>query len=284
MLDSRWQSLTNKDPDARSEGGLVMIDDLAVLSFTGSDVRSFLQGYFTCDTSTLSSHALHPAAICNLQGRVTAFGWALAVEETQLLWIVPQSVIAKLQVVLKPYLAFSKTRMEILADDHLLLASMRPDGSGNIADDVHLELITSNTTLQQRWQILGAGQRNAIDFALIRARVPWLTAAVADRFLPQMLNLVDLGAISFDKGCYLGQEVVARAQHRGKVKRQLTPLQHAEPIAANPGTELTDSLGRSIGMVIQSAADSTSAMSLCVLQTNAQGPFEDPETGLIMYP
>lgn len=141
MLYSRWQSLTNKDPDARSEGGLVVIDDLEVLSFTGSDVRSFLQGYFTCDTSTISGHTLYPAAICNLQGRVTAFGWALAVEETQLLWIVPQSVVAKLQVILKPYLAFSKTRMEILADDHLLLASKGPDGAGNIADNVNLSTL-----------------------------------------------------------------------------------------------------------------------------------------------
>jgi len=284
MLDSRWQSLTTEEPITYSEGGLVMLDDLAVLSFTGSDVRSFLQGYFTCDTSRISDQALYPAALCNLQGRVTAFGWALAVEETQLLWIVPHSVVPKLQVVLKPYLAFSKTRMAILVDDHLLLASISPDGSGNIAEEVHLELITSETNLQQRWQSLGTGQRNDIDSALIKARVPWLTAAAADRFLPQMLNLVEIGAISFDKGCYLGQEVVARAQHRGKVKRRLTPLHHSQPIAASPGTELTDSLGRSVGMVIQSVADSASAMSLCVLQINAEEPFEDPDTGLIMHP
>ena len=284
MLDSHWQSLTTEDPDVRSEGGLVAIDDLEVLSFTGSDVLSFLQGYFTCDTDRISDQALHPAAICNLQGRVTAFGWVLALEQSQLLWIVPQSVVAKIQVMLKPYLAFSKTRMEILADDHLLLASICPDGAGNITANVQLELITSDTALQQRWQTQGAGQRSEIDFALIRARVPWLTAAVTDRFLPQMLNLVEIGAISFDKGCYLGQEVVARAQHRGKVKRQLTPLQHTEPVAANPGTELINSQRRSIGMVIQSAADSTHAMSLCVLQTNAEEPFEDPETGLIMHP
>jgi folate-binding protein YgfZ len=283
MLDSRWQSLTTHDPDTRSDTGLVVMDDLEVLSFTGSDVRSFLQGYFTCDTSTITSDTLSPAAICNLKGRVTAFGWAATVEETQLTWIVPRSVVPKLQTFLKPYLAFSKTRLDILADDHLLLASKSPDGTGNIADDVQLELITSEAILQQRWQTLGTGQRSDIDSALIGARVPWLSAAVADRFLPQMLNLVTLGAISFDKGCYLGQEVVARAQHRGQVKRQLAALIHTQPIATSPGANLTNSQGRSVGTVIQCVADSTSAMSLCVLQTNAQAPFQDPDTGLTMH-
>jgi len=55
----------------------------------------------------------------------------------------------------------------------------------------------------------------------IRNGLPWITAATQDELVPQMANLERLGAVSFDKGCYTGQEVVARSQHLGKIKRRM---------------------------------------------------------------
>ena len=59
------------------------------------------------------------------------------------------------------------------------------------------------------------------DWTLIRAGLPWITAATQDQFLPQMIGLDAIGGVSFSKGCYTGQEIVARARYRGEVKRKL---------------------------------------------------------------
>ena len=59
----------------------------------------------------------------------------------------------------------------------------------------------------------------------IRAGRPWISAATQDQFVPQMVNLETIGGIDFQKGCYPGQEIVARAQYRGQVKRRMTRLE-----------------------------------------------------------
>ena len=94
----------------------------------------------------------------------------------------------------------------------------------------------------------------------MQRREVWLEAATSGTFLPQMLALDELGAVSFTKGCYLGQEVVARAQHRGKVKRRLT---HLEWSGAPPsvGEEIRDGSGRGLGIVVAAAAAEAEASS-----------------------
>ena len=283
MLDSYWQTLTAKQESSAAGTGLVLMDDLAVLSFTGSDVHNFLQGYFTCDTLETTADQLQPAAMCNLQGRVVAFGWASAPADSQICWLVPDSVVAQLRSFLKPYLAFSKTNLSLLPEDHLVLASMSSPHTGNLTNRLRLDIVRDAETLRQLLTAQGLGERNRIDLTLIEDRVPWLTSVNANQFLPQMLGLVDLHAINFAKGCYLGQEVVARAQHRGQVKRQLVGLTHATATALEPGSEIIDYHHKVVGTVISSAADKTTGRSLCVLQSSAQSPFTDRKTGLTMH-
>jgi folate-binding protein YgfZ len=57
----------------------------------------------------------------------------------------------------------------------------------------------------------------------IQARTPWITAATRDQFLPQMIGLDAVGGVSFDKGCYAGQEIIARSRYLGEIKRRLRP-------------------------------------------------------------
>jgi folate-binding protein YgfZ len=286
MLHALWHSLTdNQSGEAAiaNEDGLVQMNELCALHFKGSEVTQFLQGYLTCDTATLSPDKLTPAALCNLQGRVTAFGWALSRPDGDVLWLVHESLAESLKQSLRPYLAFSKTTLEPLQEDHLIIANLCGDGEGNIAERVHLELVEDETEFVRHFEELGAGQRQPLEAQLIRSLVPLISAPVAGKFLPQMLNLVALGAVDFNKGCYLGQEVVARAQHRGQVKRQLAALIHDGSTAATPGATILDSSGRSVGTVIQSVGGEAWASSLCVLQTNAESPFEESESGITMH-
>ena len=88
----------------------------------------------------------------------------------------------------------------------------------------------------------------------IRNGLPWITAATQDRLVPQMANLELLGGVSFDKGCYTGQEVVARTQHLGKVKRRMFLANVAAPAVA--GDELySEDLGdQASGVVVNAEA------------------------------
>jgi hypothetical protein len=86
-----------------------------------------------------------------------------------------------------------------------------------------------------------------------------------------MLGLLDLGAIDFDKGCYLGQEVVARAQHRGKVKRTLQRLQWTGSTAPEIGGDISKAGGKTVGSILQVAA--VPPRCLAVMQADAESPF-----------
>jgi tRNA-modifying protein YgfZ len=94
--------------------------------------------------------------------------------------------------------------------------------------------------------------------------VPRVTAATADQFVPQMLNLELLGAVNFKKGCYPGQEVVARSQYRGTLKRRTYLLSCAAALA--PGMEVFHSLdpGQPAGMVVLAASPASRAHAALV--------------------
>ncbi|MDR2638150.1 MAG: hypothetical protein LBB55_07410, partial [Zoogloeaceae bacterium] len=101
----------------------------------------------------------------------------------------------------------------------------------------------------------------------VRAGFPWITAATREAFVPQMANFAPLG-VSFKKGCYTGQEVVARAQYLGKVKRHLYRL--ASPIPLAPGETLhspdcADQPDSSAGIVVTAAPDADGYAALAVL-------------------
>jgi folate-binding protein YgfZ len=104
-----------------------------------------------------------------------------------------------------------------------------------------------------------------LNTALLSAGLALVTSHSTEQYLPQMLGLAASGAIDFDKGCYLGQEIVARAQHRGAVKRQLARLHWAHSADASKrweATELTDDNNASLGKIINGlvAPDGSNAL------------------------
>jgi tRNA-modifying protein YgfZ len=93
----------------------------------------------------------------------------------------------------------------------------------------------------------------------IRAGRPLISAATQDQFVPQMVNFDALGAISFEKGCYPGQEIVARAQYRGQVKRRMVHVQ------APAGTELKPGQDFNGGVIVDSARSEKGSEALAVM-------------------
>ena len=184
------------------------VRNLAQLDFAGPDAATFLQGYLTADLDQLEPDRALPMALCNLKGRVVANGW-VAGEASHVRLLVHPSVTSILAGELGKYLLFAKAKLEE-ADTGLRLS---PDGSPGAFELAPVGYFASP----------GKPDENHAGFVDACAETGFVlvSEAIAERFLPQMIGLTDVGAVNFAKGCYLGQEVVARAEHRGQVKQQL---------------------------------------------------------------
>ena len=185
--------------------------------FRGPKLTDFLQGYLTCRTDRLSDGEWIATAICNVKGRVVVSGWAQMADEQEVSLLVHDSLAERTVAFLTPYARFA--RCEISIDDEPVVIQQQDGG-----------------TIVGKWQVLEqqpakgvADDLLAMDLAL--AAFAFISAPVSEQFLPQMINLPAHQAVDFDKGCYLGQEVVARAQFRGAVKRTLssTPWSESPP-------------------------------------------------------
>jgi tRNA-modifying protein YgfZ len=284
MIREQWQTwLTSMSAEAGppAAAGIAYLPDLAAVRFTGRDARKFLQGYLTCDTGELTNTSLTPTALCNLKGRVVMNGWCAAAGDDVLL-VLHASLTDDLAAFLRAYLMFSKAKLE--RPEVLVLASLDCEhaAGGFVMDERRrLFLCDSVAAARQYWETLPHLQHGAWLGALTDDGIPLISKPVSQTFLPQMLNLQNLGAVDFAKGCYLGQEVVARAQHRGQVKRQLARLSWSGPAAPAPGAEITDLRQRVVGVVVQSVARSPgSGVLLAVLQQEAEGDLRHGETTL----
>lgn len=263
MLREQWLSQALPDggePNART--GVCYLPDLTIVRFEGKDADTFLQGYLTCDTTSLSPEHLQPAAVCNLQGRVVFNGWCMPgtnVANGSVDFIVHRSLAPRVASFLEAYLRFSRTRLADLGEEVLIfgyVADRLPPDAFSIGEDIGLLLADSIEAARKIWQGLPHVPADRWRARLLEAGWPIISAPTSESFLPQMLDLDKLGAISFDKGCYLGQEIVARAQHRGKVKRRLARLKWSGPEAPAAGAEVTaaDADSRSWGTLIDSAS------------------------------
>ncbi|MFW6094423.1 MAG: YgfZ/GcvT domain-containing protein [Pseudomonadota bacterium] len=289
MIHQHWQTyLESAAPGVEGAAGLAYLPELAVVAFRGADARQFLQGYLTCDTSRLSAGELTPTALCSLKGRVVVNGWCAPVADDEVILVLHRSLVDTLARFLRAYLMFSRTTLEDRRETALVLGGLDlPETAGGLRLDARRRLFPlADLEEAKRLREHHPGVSASTWFASLAADgIPLVSAPVSDTFLPQMLDLDALGAIDFEKGCYLGQEVVARAQHRGQVKRRLARLAWAGAPAPEPGAEITDPDARAVGVVVQSAADAgDSGALLAVLRIDAPGELQQGGTRLRRLP
>jgi folate-binding protein YgfZ len=133
-------------------------------------------------------------------------------------------------------------------------------GAGTVIrlDDKRFEIVVSRDATPALWQELQSHARAvgtpAWQWLEIQAGVPLISERTREEFVPQMANFEKLGAVSFHKGCYPGQEIVARTQYLGKVKRHLYRAHTATPIAAGDAIYSPANPQHPCGMVVNAAA------------------------------
>jgi folate-binding protein YgfZ len=205
-----------------------LLDDLGVIRFRGADTRQFLQGQLSNDIERLSPDALLRASVNTPQGRTLALMGLLA-DDTDVLALMPRDLIASISTLLKRYVLRSKVT---LADDSAAFRIVGLRSTDAIAAGVQPgQLCRYGMQADQRrvlLQPLTTHDEVSFDMARdswraldIAAGIPYVAGSSSGEFVAQMLNLDCIDAISFNKGCYTGQEVIARAHFRGRVKRRM---------------------------------------------------------------
>jgi folate-binding protein YgfZ len=265
---------------------------LGILRFSGADALSFLQGQITHDTQGLTPHGALLAAYLNPQGRVLALLHLLP-HSSGTLAILPRELVQPTAERMKKYVLRAKVKIDAPGDS-LLVSGYHGAGALRHA---HLPLPADGEAYVERDGIgvakLGAGgrfwvvappnapleQREAAadierDWRLadIQAGLPQVYGATSEAFIAQMLNLDVLDGISFKKGCYTGQEIVARTQHLGRIKRRLFHLR-LPPGEWSIGDELKLRDGRH-GRLTEVVAGERASEALAVLTLDAQVPSE----------
>ncbi len=193
------------------------LPDLGVLSAAGPDAARFLQGQLSNDLLKLACGDSQLSALHTVQGRVQALLRVVRDADFSYLLVMPQVLIGDVMTTLQKRVFRDRLK---LADDtatwQVQGATSRPpnklradvDGSGRCL--VLDKMPQAPSRSREQWR--------ALDVA---AGLPQVYAATQGQFVAQMLNLDVLGGIAFDKGCYIGQEIIARAHYRGRVKRRM---------------------------------------------------------------
>ncbi|MFO1400564.1 MAG: hypothetical protein U1F30_05035 [Steroidobacteraceae bacterium] len=179
---------------------------LGVLRFQGRDAAAFLHGQLSNDVLALADGAQQLAGYHTNQGRVIALLRLARLGREELLAQLPLELADAVAQRLRRYVLRAKLTIEVLDAAAAAVAAASIPG----------------------WSPARARGDD------IAAGLPQVYAATSEKFVAQMLNLDCLGAISFSKGCYTGQEVIARAHYRGRVKRRMQRFATRAPLAAPP--------------------------------------------------
>jgi hypothetical protein len=228
-----------------SDGSVCLLQPLGLLSIRGPDSRRFLQGQLSNDVSELDATAPHPGArllragLHNPQGRTLALLGLLAQDADTVLAILPRELLSATLATLRRYVLRSKVVLADESDAYRLqgLSSDAPAPAAGLcvgygAERRLLIARASEPPMVRAADTLSYASWHALDIA---AGLPQVYASTSGQFIAQMLNLDCIGAVSFTKGCYTGQEVIARAHYRGRVKRRLQRFLSREPLQLHPG-------------------------------------------------
>lgn len=222
------------------------LPSLSAVATTGRDARAFLQGQLTNDLLGLDRHPGMLTAACNRQGRVLAT--LRLASHGEGLWLVLPREMAPLLVahlsrfVLRADVAFGDAGGAVFglldAPPALQTAAAAAGLAVLVAGPGRTLLAGDESAAQQLLAGATAAAPDDWEQASIADGEPEIHPDTSGLWLPQMINLDLLGAVSFGKGCYLGQEIVARAQHLGRIKRRMLRYLAAAGPAPAPGRML----------------------------------------------
>jgi folate-binding protein YgfZ len=284
-------------PDSSSWGGALVLTHWGVIEASGPDAASFLHGQFSQDVNSQSAQEARLAAYCSAKGRMLGSLIQLRPQPEQILLLTDSGVLPGLLKRLSMFVLRAKVKLT-QADAHVavvgLLGTAAASRLGDAARDMapwqalpHLDGTLVRLPDVQgcaRWYWVGPRDRVAAltdglsDVAAsdwqwleVVSGLPRIEASTVDQFVPQMVNFELIGGVNFKKGCYPGQEVVARSQYRGTTKRRAFVLHGLQPMQAGQEVYSSGDPGQPAGMVINAASSGGVHSALVELKLSALG-------------
>lgn len=269
------------------------LNDEGLLHISGPDTLTFLQGQTTCDTRKVDTAQCVPGAYCTPKGRMVCDFLLAKLGDEQFALRMRADIIEPAAAAFGKYIMFSKATLDPARDDWKVFACWG-DGAARAlqgldaklpssrygvssgegfsliqVDDKgeqfevyintqthpqHVEIVQQgmNADTEQAWQVLQ-----------VASGIARVEAQTVEEFLPQVLNYDVTGHVSFDKGCYTGQEIVARLHYRGKSKRRLYLAHLADSVPLPAGSDLfSPGSAQASGTVVNSAPTDTGCVCL----------------------
>lgn len=256
-----------------STSNFPMLDQWQVIQVTGKDAAKFLQGQLTINIDQLVPSKASLSGYCNLKGRLHGVFYVLGCEDGYQL-IMPSAIAPHMQKTLKQYAMFSKVNIALAQVclyglSHATQSDWTVQKSNTmtmINVPHHRVLIISTESLTA----LPLANATPLDNAAwsagdIEAGLPFIYEQTIETLLPHHVNGKALGMLSFDKGCYLGQEIIARMEYKGQIKKHLVRATINASELAPPGTQVYAQEDKIAGTILHSAnAQASQALLICL--------------------
>lgn len=266
----------------------VSLNNWAILSLTGKDAKPLLQGQITINMDDITPEQGKLSGYCNLKGRLHGMFYVLEASpfEDGYWLVMPSSIIEHIEKTLTQYARFSKVKITNITNEYNLM------GLSNIqAIDVppssafkksYLNALSSMVFYVPENRAIMISEKSTDPLSNleeaqpeswqaedIRAGLPWIYDKTIESFLPHYLNLNQFGSLNFNKGCYLGQEIIARMEYKGNIKRHLYRVTLNKEKQVPAATELLLHDGGSVGTILYSVDSPNGAQGLATIQDDA---------------
>ena len=260
-LSNDWQEFVSRQeipaaPAASETGFFAPLTDFGLIAASGEEAAAFLHSQLTNDVQALDGGGARLAGYCTAKGRLlaTMLVWRSdARRGDEIMLMLPKELLAAIQKRLQMFVLRAKVKLRDASGEYAILGlagsfdapalgvylpeagnapyAKQDSESGSLirlpdADGVPRSLwITDPAQAIAAWPVLAQTMKPASNAAWrlteIEAAIPWVVKETQEKFVPQMINFELIGGVNFKKGCYPGQEIVARSQYLGKLKRRM---------------------------------------------------------------
>lgn len=278
LADDERSVLSNSDRSTQ----VIPLLHQRVLSIKGPDTEKFLQGQLTCDMRAVFSRGSALGAHCNIKGHMLSLFRVIRISQEEVWLRMSHDIFDAALANLKKYIIFSKAEASEISAEIAGLGISGPGAQALIeqlfeqapTEDNGVLALSNGAVVRvpgdrfEIWQpqpalvellqnlpdAVALGSTDSWVLSEIDAAIPDLRSNTQEAFIPQMANLQALDGVSFNKGCYTGQEIITRLQHRGVLKK---PMYVAEVETTTPpaaGDKISNGSDGSVGDVVISAA------------------------------
>lgn len=304
---SSYGDLMAELTDTANGNTLCDLSHLGLLALSGADAMTFLQGQVTNDVMLLAGNNAHYTGYCTPKGRMLALFLAFAhttpLQANRLHLQFNRMLLEPIMKRLKMYVMRSKVEIKDVSDETIRFGFNGPEAASilalshanipendyelvnakdctilklpSISNHARFEIFTDAANAATIWNALKTKAtpvgKPCWDWLEIQTGIPDVTPNTQEQFVPQMLNLDILNGINFKKGCYTGQEIVARTHYLGSVKRRTYLARLSTLQTPLEGNKALDDAGNEVGQIVRVASNLDGSFDILIeLRIEAQ--------------